>query len=295
VAAPTFTFTASSTSHTVLAGQTTLGYSFTATPTGTTSFAGQVTFNCSFAPTDTTLTNASCAFNPPSIAAGTIAPTGVAVGLFITTTGPNTGNGTQLRRRVDNRSRSPWLPLTLPIAGVVVLGLMRGKVSGKVSKRSAVALALFMLALIGFMAACGGGGGSTTPPASVSVTPSTTVQLYANESGNSWAADLTQQQFTAVVNNSSSQTVSWAVTGASANGTIGTTTGLYTTPATVPSPATVTVTATSSAATTPGTGTVDILTPTGDGALPAHYTVTVTATETGAASPQTAQVTLIVN
>jgi hypothetical protein len=42
------------------------------------------------------------------------------------------------------------------------------------------------------------------------------------------------------------------------------------------------VTATSAAATTPGSGTVDILTPTGNGALPAPYIVTVTATEGGA-------------
>jgi len=107
------------------------------------------------------------------------------------------------------------------------------------------------------------------------------VQLYANETGNAWPASATQQQFSATVNNSSSQSVTWAVTGTSANGAI-TSAGLYSAPATVPSPATVTVTATSAAATTPGSGTVDILTPTGNGALPAPYIVTVTATEGGA-------------
>jgi hypothetical protein len=54
------------------------------------------------------------------------------------------------------------------------------------------------------------------------------------------------------------------------------------------------VTATSTAATTPGSGTVDILTPTGNGALPATYKVTVTATE-GGVTPESQQVTLVVD
>ncbi len=61
----------------------------------------------------------------------------------------------------------------------------------------------------------------------------------------------TQQQFSATVNNGSSQTVTWAVTGGSANGTIDAN-GMYTAPATTPSPATVTITATSTLATSPG-------------------------------------------
>jgi hypothetical protein len=281
VTAPTFTWTTSSTSHTVLAGQTTQAYSFTATPTSASTFAAAVTFSCSFSPADPTLTNSSCAFTPSSIPGGGTTGT-TPVSMTITSAGPNHGTGSELRNRTDNRSpkRSPWLPLTLPIAGVVVLGLMRGKVSKKVSKGSAIALLFFSLALLGFMIACGGGS-STSTPVTVTVSPST-VQLYANETGNAWPASATQQQFSATVNNSTSQSVTWAVTGTSANGTIGTTTGLYTAPATVPSPATVTVTATSAAATTPGSGAVDILTPTGNGALPAPYTVTVTATEGGA-------------
>ena len=282
---PSFTWTTTSTSHTVLAGQTTLAYNFTATPTGgATTFAAQVTFSCGFSPADPTLTNNSCVFTPPSIPVGA---SETAVSMTITSTGPNTGTGTAVRRRADNRS--PWLPLTLPIAGVVMLGLMRGKVSRKVSKRSAIALLCFSLALVGFMVACGGSSTSAPPPpVSVTVTPSSTVNLYADEAGNSWPASATQQQFTATVNNSSNQTVTWAVTGGSANGTISST-GLYTSPATVPNPATVTVTATSSAATTPGSGTVDILTPTAVGT----FTVTVTATERDGPS-ESQQVTLIV-
>ncbi len=106
-----------------------------------------------------------------------------------------------------------------------------------------------------------------------------------------WSAPPTQQ-FSATVSNSTSQTVSWGVTGTSANGAIDSTTGLYSAPATVPSPAAVTVTATSSATTTPGTGTVTILTPTGNGQLPANYTVTVTATES--TTVHTLPVTLVV-
>jgi len=283
---PSFTWTTTSTSHTVLAGQTTLAYNFTATPTGgATTFAAQVTFSCGFSPADPTLTNNSCVFTPPSIPVGA---SETPVSMTITTTGPNTGTGTAVRRRADNRS--PWLPLTLPMAGVVMLGLMRGKVSRKVSKRSAIALLCFSLALVGFMVACGGSSTSAPPPppVSVTVTPSSTVNLYADEAGNSWPASATQQQFTATVNNSSNQTVTWAVTGGSANGTISST-GLYTSPATVPNPATVNVTATSSAATTPGSGTVDILTPTAVGT----FTVTVTATERDGPS-ESQPVTLIV-
>jgi len=285
VASPSFTWTTTSTSHTVLAGQTTLGYDFTATPTGgATTFAGQVTFSCSFSPVDPTLTNSSCVFNPPSIAAGTLS-TGTAVSMTITSAGPNSGTGAAVRRRADNRS--PWLPLTLPIAGVAMLGLMRGKVSRKASKHLAIALLCFSLILFGFMVACGGGSSSPPPPPapSVTVSPSATVNLYADEAGNAWPVSATQQQFSATVNNSTNQTVTWAVTGGNANGTI-TSSGLYTSPVTVPNPATVTVTATSTVATTPGSGTVDILTPTGNGALPATYTVTVTATEVGVAPEQ---------
>jgi hypothetical protein len=288
VTAPAFTWVGGGASHTVLAGQKTIPYSFTATPTtptGAPQFTSTVTFGCTFAPTDTTLTNASCAFNtgqtiPTQIAAGTTGA--VPVTLTITTTGPNQGTGSQLRHRADNRS--PWLPFALPIAGVVMVGLF----GRKLSKRSAIALFCFSLALLGFMVAC---GGSSSPPVSVTVTPSSTVQLYANEAGNSWPTRATQQQFSATVNNSSNQSVTWAVTGTSANGTI-TSAGVYTSPATVPSPATVTVTATSAAATTPGSGTVNLLTPTGNGLLPAPYTVTVTANEGGTSHSQTVSLTV---
>ena len=113
---------------------------------------------------------------------------------------------------------------------------------------------------------CGGvAGGGGLPPHLVTVTVNPgSATLFANEAGNSWPAGVTQQQFTATVNGSTDQTVTWAVTGGSANGTVDGT-GLYTTPAVVPNPATVTVTATSAAATAPGSAFVNVATPTAVG------------------------------
>src|SRR4029077_15358614 len=103
---------------------------------------------------------------------------------------------------------------------------------------------------LGLMAeiSCGGvagSGGGGPPPVTVAVIPRS-VNLFADEAGNSWPAGVTQKQFAATVNNSTNQGVTWAVTGGSANGTVDGT-GLYTTPAGVPNPAAVRVTATAAA------------------------------------------------
>jgi subtilase family serine protease len=282
VTAPDFTWTSSDATHTVLAGQTSMVYHFTATPVGSTTFGAAVTFGCSFSPTDATLTSSSCTFTPPSIAANSPATT---VQMTITTAGPNTGTGAAVQRRADKRS--PWLPLALPIAGMVMVGL----VGRRVSKYSAVAGLCVSLALLGLMAACGGGSSSPPPPPAitVTVTPSTTVNLYAKES-SAWPANLTQQKFSATVNNDTNQTVTWAVTGGGANGANGTidSSGNYTAPASVPSPALVTVTATSPDTAQPGTGKVNIQTPTALG----MFTVTVTATEAGTPRSPTVQLTV---
>ena len=112
----------------------------------------------------------------------------------------------------------------------------------------------------------------------VTVSPGSAT-LYANEAGNSWPASVTQKQFTATVNNSTNQTVTWAVTGGSANGTVNAT-GLYTTPPAVPNPAAVTVTATSALATSPGSAAITVQTPAGLGTSQ----ITVTATAVGGAA-----------
>jgi hypothetical protein len=117
------------------------------------------------------------------------------------------------------------------------------------------------------------GTGATVSPASAT--------LFANEAGNSWPKGATQQQFTA------NQTVTWAVTGGSANGTVDGT-GLYTAPAVVPNPATVTVTA------TPATGIAGTASVTVTPATPLGTAqITVTATD-AVGSPQSDVVTLTV-
>ncbi|MFY9559544.1 MAG: hypothetical protein WAQ52_04855, partial [Terriglobales bacterium] len=275
-APPNFTWSGGG-SHTVLAGQTTLAYNFTATPAGGP-FSSTVTFGCSNLP-DATVT---CVFSPTQIAAGAGA---TPVSLTITTKGPNPGTGNAVQRA---GKRSPWLPLTLPIAGIVMVGL----VGRRVSKHSAIAGLLVAMAFLGVFVACGGVAGNGPPPPpsiSVTVSPSTTVNLYANEAGNAWPVNLTQQQFTAVVNNSTNQTVTWAVTGGAGNGTIDTNTGLYTAPATSPG-ATVTVTATAQAdATKSGTGRLSILTPTVLGTFP---NISVSATEGEVTHSQTVSLTV---
>jgi len=113
----------------------------------------------------------------------------------------------------------------------------------------------------------------------VTVNPGS-ANLFADEAGNSWPAGVTQKQFAATVNNSSNQSVTWAVTGGNANGTVDVT-GLYTTPAVVPNPAAVKVTATATAdATKSGSATVNVETPTGLGTSQ----ITVTATAVGGAA-----------
>ncbi len=276
----TFTFVSTPgtpTSHTVLSGQTTLNYSFTATPTSGSTFVSAVNLSCTaFAPADPTLTSSSCAFSPSAtIAAGSPAST---VTMTITSTGPNSGTGTQLRHRSDNRL--PWLPLTLPLAGVVMVGFARRKMS----RGATVTGMCLMLVLAGFLIACG----SSPHPISVAVSGSAS-SIFPQNTGwtNSTAT------FTATLtNDSGNKGVTWAVTTAN-GGTIVTadpTHGTYTPPTIAAGlPSNVTITATA-VADTSKTGTASIaLNPT---TLPGTYTVTVTAAETGATS-QTANVTLV--
>lgn len=255
ITSPDFTWTSSDLTHTVLAGQTSLAYNFTATPVGSSTFAAAVTYACSFAPTDTTV---GCTFNPTSIAVGAVA---TPVTLTITTKGPNTGTGTAVQHRADKRS--PWLPLTLPIAGIIMVGIA----GRKVSKYSLVASLCVSLALLGLLVACGGG---SSTPISVTVSPGTPSSLFPNNAG--WPSQTAQ--FTATVNNNSA--VTWAVTGGAANGTIDAN-GKYTAPTVAAGlPATVTITATSVAdPSKSGSAQETLKTPTALGT----FNVTVTATE----------------
>jgi len=299
----TFTFTSTGpSSHTVLSGQetdTSTPYSFVATPTsGGGVFGAAVTFGCTFTPTDPTLTINSCSYSvnggPASttatIPAGSSAST---VTMNITTKGPNTGVGTQIRRRrADNRS--PWLPMTLPLAGIVVVGFA----GRKVWKHSAVASLCVSLMLLGVLVAC---GGSSSQPIVVGVNQGTA--LYPNYLADSWPNQT--EQFTATLTNTSNQNVAWTLSSStSCSGTPSpcgsiSSTGLYTAPTVAPGlPSGVTVTATSQADPTKvGTTTFNLNPTTVPNAVTvpptAGYTVTVTATEGSTQVSPT--VTLVVN
>jgi len=169
--------------------------------------------------------------------------------------------------------------MLVAIAGIVGLG---GKRRGKPRLYWGIAgicLGLGLLTPISCGGVAGGGGGSPPPPpVTVTVNPGVAT-LYADEAGNSWPAGVTQQQFTATVNASTNQSVTWAVTGGNANGTVDGN-GLYTAPAVVPNPATATVTATSAAAAAPGSAFVNVAAPTALGTSQ----ITVTATAAGGAA-----------
>jgi len=252
---PDFSWTGSG-SHTAMAGQTTLAYNFAVTPTGEATFATTVKFSCSFSPEDPTLSASSCTFNPPLIAAGAgTAP----VAMTITTVGPNSGTGSAgVVAHQHSEKRLPWLPLALPVAGVVMVGCVRKGVS----RRATSAALCISLGLIGLLMACGGGN-----PVVVTVSPltATLYPSYAN-----WPAQT--QTFAANVANTSNTAVSWSATPGSIDAS-----GKYTAPtAAAGLPASVTVTATSQADSTKfATATVTLKTAT----VPNTYTVTVTAME----------------
>ncbi len=260
-------------SATVLAGQS-ASYTFSAAPLGGGTFSSAVSFACTNLPPLT-----SCGFSPTSIAAG--AGT-TAVTLTIATTGPNLGTASQPRAGVrvawmggDARRSLSGRPRTLPLftlAWVVLVGMVgiKRKRRGKPRLYNGIAGICLGLGLMALLSCGGVAGGGTTPPP-VTVNPGLAT-LFANESGNSWPAGSNQQQFTA------NQSVTWAVTGGSTNGTIGGT-GMYSPPAVVPNPATVTITATPAAGTA-GSAFLTVAAPTALGT--SQITVTATAAGGGA-------------
>src|ERR1700722_1100603 len=234
------------------------------TPTGGSTFTTSVTYACSGLPA-----GATCSFSPASLASGASATT---VQVTVNTAGPFTGAAGGLRhgdgqRKIASTKERLWLPLSLPLSGLLLVGVA-GR--GLPRRYKIIGLCLTM-ALPGFLVACGGGSSSNPPPSVVTVSPSSVGTLYPNLTG----APAQMQQFSASVSNSSSQAVTWAVAGGSANGTIDQT-GLYTAPAALPSPnSPISITATSTAATAPGTASVSLLAPT----PPGNSTITVTVTE----------------
>lgn len=301
--APDFTWSippGDPTSHTVLAGQTSLQYTFHATPSGSSTFTGPVTFSCGFAPTDPTLSNSNCTFVPASIAAGAGATD---VTMTIATAGPNNGTPPampQLRRHAASRSGPPLLPLVLPMVGILFAALA----GRKTSKYSAIGALLVSLVLLGLLIACGGGGNSSTPPppppVSVTINPSTAVNLFANEPNNQWPAPQAQQ-YTATVHNSGNSALTWSLiqngtdcTDSGICGTLSATTGspvTYTAPSAIPNPANLTVKATAQAdGSKSASAAVNLLQPT----VNTTFNITVTATEGSVSHSISPSPTLIV-
>ena len=254
-APPTFTMTTPTTPHTLLSGQSTMSSTFTVTPTGgAATFAANVTFVCNGLP-DATVTCSA-----PQINAGA---TGTqTVTLTIGTAGPNSGTVSPQQRRAENHA--PWLPLTLPLAGIVMVGLA----GRKISKHSAMAGLCVSLALLGLLVACGG----SNPPVAISVSPAGAT-VFASDTADGWPPQTAT--FTATVTHTSNTAVNWSVS--PANGGSITSGGVYTAPtAAVGLPGSATITATSQADTTKTATATVTITPT---TVPGSYPLTVTATE----------------
>lgn len=224
-----FTWTnTGSTTGTVKSGQSAT-YNFSAAPSA--ALTAPIVFSCSGLPDATT----ACNFNPAQIAAGTTAATPVQ--LTITTTGPNPVAGSVRAQRVGEK-RSPWLPLALPLAGIVAVGFARRKIS----KCTAIVGLCVSLALLGILLACGGGGSSPPPPIGVSVGQGTPSSVFPNNTG--WPTQTAQ--FTATVSNTTNTAVTWSVT--TANGGTIDANGLYTAPSIATGlPTSVTIKATAAA------------------------------------------------
>ena len=262
-----FTLSAPTTPATVLSGISTTS-TFNVTANNGSTFTTPVTFACNGLP-DATV---SCSFS--SIAQGATSPQAVTV--TIKTTGPNTAGGVRNeRRRADNRS--PWLPLSLPLAGIA----MAGFAGRKMSKYGMIVALCASLMLIGLLVAC---GTSSSPSVGVSVSPSAST-LYPNDTADNWPPQTAT--FTATVTNNSNTAVNWTVSPSTA-GTV-TSGGVYTAPTIAAGlPTSATITATSQADTTKSaTATVNITPST----VPGAYPLTVTATE-GTVTHNTASFTL---
>jgi hypothetical protein len=237
---------------------------------GAATFINAVTFACNGLPDPTV----SCAFS--TVAQGATSPQTVT--LTITTTGPNTASARAQRQRADNRS--PWLPLALPLAGIVVAGFA----GRKMSRYSTVAGLCISLMLLGLLLAC---GSSNSPPVGVSVSPSAAT-LFPNDSTDAWPPQTAT--FTATVTNNTNTAVNWSVSPAGA-GSI-TAGGVYTAPTIAAGlPTSATITATSQADSTKTAHSTVMITPS---TIPGAYPLTVTATE-GSIQNTTSSFTLTVN
>jgi len=296
IAAPTFTFSTPTVPAAVPAGESTTS-TFTVSPAGgATKFVATVTFPFCTGLPDATVTcsvNTGQPANPTQIAAGSPATT---VTLTLNTTGPNTtGGNIKIRRRAD--SRSPWLPLALPLAGIVMVGFA----GRKMSKYSVIACLCVSLVLLGLLVACG--GSSSPPPVAVNVAlaPGSSATLFPNYATDAWPSQ--SANFTATVTNTTNTAVNWSLSSSvsctaasSPCGSI-TSAGAYTAPTiAVGLPTKVTIIATSQADSTKTGQAVETITPTTvpTAVVGAPYSITVTANEGGVASNTTSAIALTV-
>jgi len=255
-------------------------------PVGGTTFSGNVRYTCTAGlPTGIS----SCLFTPASpITAGSPATN---VTVAVQTLGPFTGTAGEARQdnnrpRLRSQNQRPWLPLSLPLAGMLLVGLA----GQSLPRRYKIVGLCLALALTGFMVACGSSS-SSPPPITVTVSPSSVNTLYPNSILPGEPAQTVN--LTATVRNTTNQAVTWAIMANGTNDSVtstGTNTAIYTAPTAGP-PGPVTVTATSQAsANATGNAAITIQTPTAAGAYP----ITVTVTE-GTLPPQTTTFTLTVN
>jgi len=220
-------------------------------------FANNVTLSCTGLPSGATCSSSSTSQSSQWAVQGLSSPQTVT--LYIATVGPFSGSAGQavpanrpvIRRRAMNQRQQLWLPMSLPLAGVLLVGL-----TGRKLKRAyKIAGISLMLILAAFLVAC---GGSSSPPPVVTVSP-TSASLWPSLSG----APAQTQQFTASVTNTSNTAVTWTASA----GTIDSS-GLFTAPATVPTGA-IAIAATSQAnSSSSGTASVSIKTPTPAGTNP---------------------------
>lgn len=294
---PTFTLTTPTIPAAVLAGGSTTS-TFKVTPTSAATFVAAINFgptSCLNLP-DTTV---SCTFNtgqanPNQIAAGSGATT---VTVTISTIGPNSSDAINNRRRRTD-SRSPWLPLALPLAGIVMVGLA----GRKMSKFSVIACLCVSLVLLGLLVACG--GSSPAPPVGVSVglAQGSAATLFPNYAADAWPAQ--SANFTATVTNATNMAVNWSLsssvscTAASAPCGSITSAGAYTAPTiAVGLPGSVTIIATSQADPTTNGRAVETITPTTvpTAVVGAPYSIPVQVNEGGATpNVQTSPISLTV-